>query len=879
MTINEEEEALLSLPPKYAVFEKVKEGQCESEIEKCLAKLRWEDKDDDNTGNEEETQQLKWHDQETKTMDFRKYRSTNLPFNSRIIVPKPLEGEKETQIQTLKERLNQCTKEYIKESTKNDNKTKMNLTTVQKQGLESLKKKTKNREIVIFETDKSKRFSCDTTENYKKLGETHITNDEVVTSTEQERFEKEINAHAEMWTRMLNAGKETGHHDRIRASMKSKNNPSAPLSVLRKDHKQYDDEVTGPPGRPVCGGDVSYNKRLSHLISTILNDVYIGEKTVCSSTEELLAEIDRVNQEGVSDEDICGSMDVEALYPKLQIDFTVEKVGELLYESRVEIKGLDYKEISLYLSLTKTDAELQQLGLQEVCPRRRARRGPRPNITGCGVEENKEKRYKPWIFPDISQIDESMKRKMFTEAMKVVLKTLLETHTYDFAGEIRRQKEGGAIGMEITGVIAQIFMVWWDKQYNSRLSGLNINLKLHERYVDDTNLVTKQTEKGARYEDGRITVTEESRQEDEDVPDDERTMKILQKIANEIHPSIRMTIDYPSKYEDNKVPMLDLKISIKEINGEKKLLYEHYEKKMATKSVIHADSAIPEKTKRTVLTQEMLRIMLHCNEYVPQETINEHFNNFMKKLQYSGYDKAFRHDIVKSAKNAFRIIKENDQRGIRPRNRPKNWNRKARNEEKEKKKRDWYKQGGFKSVLFIPTTPDGRLKKMYEKTIRESGIKVKIVERTGKTLKSQLQRSNPFKTKECGRRNCFVCTTTTRGNCRAESVTYRIECNDEGCGMVYNGETSGNAYTRGKKHLTDLAAKDASNSPLWRHCINKHAGTIQTFKMSVTGTFRNDAMLRQITEAVQIGRTNDTSRMNDRAEWNRNRVPRNVITI
>ena len=89
--------------------------------------------------------------------------------------------------------------------------------------------------------------------------------------------------------------------------------------------------------------------------------------------------------------------------------------------------------------------------------------------------------------------------------------------------------------MEITGVIAQIFMVWWDKQYNSRLSGLNINLKLHERYVDDTNLVTKQTEKGARYEDGRITVTEESRQEDEDVPDDERTMKILQKIANEIH--------------------------------------------------------------------------------------------------------------------------------------------------------------------------------------------------------------------------------------------------------------------------------------------------------------------------------------------------------
>ena len=48
---------------------------------------------------------------------------------------------------------------------------------------------------------------------------------------------------------------------------------------------------------------------------------------------------------------------------------------------------------------------------------------------------------------------------MLVEAVRVVLKALLKTHTYDFAGEIRRQKEGGAIGMELTGMVAQIFMV------------------------------------------------------------------------------------------------------------------------------------------------------------------------------------------------------------------------------------------------------------------------------------------------------------------------------------------------------------------------------------------------------------------------------------
>ena len=48
--------------------------------------------------------------------------------------------------------------------------------------------------------------------------------------------------------------------------------------------------------------------------------------------------------------------------------------------------------------------------------------------------------------------------------------------------------------------------------------------------------------------------------------------------------------------------------------------------------------------------------------------------------------------------------------------------------------------------------------------------------------------------------------------------------------------------------------------------------------MSVTGTFRNDSMLRQITEAVQIDNEDPRRLMNTRAEWNMTRVPRAVIT-
>ena len=247
---------------------------------------------------------------------------------------------------------------------------------------------------------------------------------------------------------------------------------------------------------------------------------------------------------------------------------------------------------------------------------------------------------------------------MFVEAMRKVLKTLLETHTYNFAGELRRQRNGGPIGMELTGVVAQIFMVWWDREFTNKLELINMKLKMHQRYVDDTNLATKRTEIGARYNGTDVMVTEGSTEEDEGVPDDERTLKFLQSVANSIHPSIRMTIDYASRYMDGKVPMLNIKTWIEEIEGRRFVLYEHYEKEMATKAVIHASSAVPFRMKRTVCTQDMLRIMLHCSRRLTWETVKEHLNNYMRKLQFSGYDKTFRYTVAKSAINAYEAIRQ-----------------------------------------------------------------------------------------------------------------------------------------------------------------------------------------------------------------------------
>ena len=79
--------------------------------------------------------------------------------------------------------------------------------------------------------------------------------------------------------------------------------------------------------------------------------------------------------------------------------------------------------------------------------------------------------------------------------------------------------------------------------------------------------------------------------------------------------------------------MLDVKMWMEEVDDRRQLLYEHYTKDMATKAMINAKPSLSKKTRRTVLTQEMLQILLHCSPNLPWETVRDHCNRFMIKLQ------------------------------------------------------------------------------------------------------------------------------------------------------------------------------------------------------------------------------------------------------
>ena len=80
------------------------------------------------------------------------------------------------------------------------------------------------------------------------------------------------------------------------------------------------------------------------------------------------------------------------------------------------------------------------MALQQFCPRCKTNRGRPPAITGCALDEDRTKRLKPWL-PLSEEPDNDTVRRMFTEAMKVVLSFIMENHLYMFDGQIKLQSD------------------------------------------------------------------------------------------------------------------------------------------------------------------------------------------------------------------------------------------------------------------------------------------------------------------------------------------------------------------------------------------------------------------------------------------------------
>ena len=258
-------------------------------------------------------------------------------------------------------------------------------------------------------------------------------------------------------------------------------------------------------------------------------------------------------------------------------------------------------------------------------------------------------------------------------------------------------------------------------------------------------------------------------------------------------------------------------------------------------------------------------------------------SEYMLRMRLAGYGERYRENIVRKAIMIYKKKVDDDEKGLRPIFRPKFWKKEERKKEKEKKKREWGTRKGHIAPIFVPTTPGGvlakRMKEVADKHA-EIGIHFNIVEIGGRTVKSELQRSNSTETKGCTKKDCMGCNVERGkgGRCHKNNVNYEVECQlCEGEGKaVYYGETSRNLYTRLVEHQKAYKERKDEDEDggdddeddegfMLKHMKECHKGEERDFRAKVTHANR-DSLTRQIREGLLIKRSTRKV-MNTKSEW------------
>ena len=65
-------------------------------------------------------------------------------------------------------------------------------------------------------------------------------------------------------------------------------------------------------------------------------------------------------------------------------------------------------------------------------------------------------------------------------AIAEAVKTAMSHHYFIIGGKVYRKKDGGAIGSDLTGELAQIVMLLWDEEFIKKLGSLGIDFDIYK---------------------------------------------------------------------------------------------------------------------------------------------------------------------------------------------------------------------------------------------------------------------------------------------------------------------------------------------------------------------------------------------------------------
>ena len=286
-------------------------------------------------------------------------------------------------------------------------------------------------------------------------------------------------------------------------------------------------------------------------------------------------------------------------------------------------------------------------------------------------------------------------------------------------------------------------------------------------------------------------------------------------VMNSINRDLTFTAEVAGDFATKKLPTLDFNMWMRE---DRSLTHCYFEKEMKSQILLEKGSAMGMKQKYCINSNELTRRLYVIDEgdEKGEEEITNTIEDFTRQLKNSGWDRLESKEMVVSGYIAWkRRARRREEEGVEL-YRSAASSLPARARRKLTGKEDWYKKRNAKrkrdefdsdegrkkkrreehpgekekdrtvSVMFVPYTKGGelarRIRAAEEDLQRQTGVKIKIVERTGRKLIDLLHRADPWQGQDCGRPGCLLCETklktekNLRQDCTKRCIIYETWC-------------------------------------------------------------------------------------------------------
>ena len=261
------------------------------------------------------------------------------------------------------------------------------------------------------------------------------------------------------------------------------------------------------------------------------------------------------------------------------------------------------------------------------------------------VMDDVKERWKFRKNPDSYSSEE--RSKVMSLLIECLVKITFESHLYLWKGQIRKQKEGGPIGLRATGSCAKVVMDDWLKKFREKLEEQGIEVYLITKYVDDVLVVARNVPLGSYWNGDHLDYSKEVEDKHLHSKMDRSvlTLDILRQLANSVSSFLKFTGE--ASINGRPIPCLDAQIWVgppsadgkwyqeteedEEVPGKlmedqveyNTVLYKFYKKPMAAKLTTLARSAAPERSKVATAVAEVLRRWKNTSTLISRREFEE----------------------------------------------------------------------------------------------------------------------------------------------------------------------------------------------------------------------------------------------------------------